>query len=327
VYTGPFTVSATSTVRFFSTDVAGNAEAVQATAVQIDTAAPATTITCNNAACSASAYAGPVTVNLTANDGAGSGVDKTYYTTDGSAPSTSSTVYTGPFMVSSTTTVKFFTTDVAGNAEGVQSQTIQITPTPPQDTTPPTTTITCNNQACSTGWYGSSPVTVRLSATDDQGGSGVDKTYYTTDGSTPTTSSTVYTGPFTVSATSTVKYRSFDVAGNAEAPKSQLVQIDAAAPSVAVTSPANNSSFKWGTKVTVSASAGDLGTAPGAPSGIAQVIFYLDGKALGTDTTSPYSTPWNPNKTAVGTHTLYAVATDVAGNTTTSASITVTITN
>ena len=34
--------------------------------------------------------------------------------------------------------------------------------------------------------------------TDNAGGSGVDKTYYTTDGSTPTTASTLYTGPFTV---------------------------------------------------------------------------------------------------------------------------------
>jgi peptidoglycan/xylan/chitin deacetylase (PgdA/CDA1 family) len=323
IYTGPFTVSTTTTVKFFSTDVAGNSEAVQSQLIQIDTAAPTTAVTCNNAACSAGWYkASPVTVRLSATDDqGGSGVDKTYYTTDGSTPTTSSTVYSGPFTVSTTTTVKFFSTDVAGNSEAVQSQLIQI------DTAAPTTTVTCNNAACSTGWYKASPVTVRLSATDNQGGSGVDKTYYTTDGSTPTPSSTVYTGPFTVSTTTTVKMFSTDVAGNAEAVKSQLIRIDTAPPTVTITSPANNASFKWGTKITITATASDQGSGSGAPSGIAKVVFYLDGSSIGTDTTSPYSNTWNPTKKQIGTHTLSAVATDVAGNSTTSSSITVTITS
>jgi hypothetical protein len=124
-----------------------------------------------------------------------------------------------------------------------------------------------------------------------------------------------------------VKFFSPDVAGNSEAVKSQLVRIDAAAPTVSITSPASNSSFKWGTKVTVSTSVADVGTGTGSPSGIAQVTFYVDGKATGTDTTSPYSVQWNPNKRDVGTHSLTAVATDAAGNSTTSAPITVTITN
>ena len=62
----------------------------------------------------------------------------TYYTTNGSTPTTSSTIYTASFAVSTTTTVKFFSLDNAGNAEGVKSQTI------PVDTVAPTTTISCN---------------------------------------------------------------------------------------------------------------------------------------------------------------------------------------
>ena len=69
----------------------------------------------------------PVSVSLTADDGTGSGVGQIKYTTDGSDPTTSGTaqVYGGsPFNVAAegTTTVKFYATDVAGNASAVQSK-------------------------------------------------------------------------------------------------------------------------------------------------------------------------------------------------------------
>jgi len=323
LYAGPFSVSQTATVKFFSRDIAGNAETVKSQLIQIDAAAPTTTISCNGASCSVGWYNASVQVSLSATDGAGgSGVDKTYYTTNGSTPTTASTVYTAPFTLPNTGTVKFFSTDKAGNAEAVKSQLIQI------DKTAPATTITCNSAACSTGWYKTTPVTVTLSATDT-GGSGLDRTVYTTDGSNPTTSATakLYSGPFTVAQTTTVKFFSRDIAGNAEAVKSQLIQIDGAAPTVSITQPANGSSFAQGAKVTISANAADLGTGSGAPSGIASVTFYLDGTTvIATDNASPYTTSWNTNKIARGTHQLTAVATDAAGNTTTSASITVTIT-
>ncbi len=163
-----------------------------------------------------------MTVSFTSTDGAsGSGVDKTYYTTDGTTPTTASTVYTTPFSVASTSTVQFFSVDTAGNAEAVQSQLIQI------DSIAPTTTISCNNTACASTFY---PNTVTVAFTSaDLGGSGVDKTYYTTNGTTPTTASTVYTAPFAVTSTSAVKYFSADKAGNAEAVQSQLVQVDGSA--------------------------------------------------------------------------------------------------
>jgi hypothetical protein len=128
-----------------------------------------------------------------------------------------------------------------------------------------------------------------------------------------------------VSQTTTVKYYSVDLAGNLESVKSQQIRVDATAPAVSISSPSSASSFTRGTKVTVSASAADLGTGSGAPSGIAKVTFNLDGTKLGTDSSSPYSLSWNTSNVARGTHTLTAVATDVAGNSATSSTVTVTI--
>jgi peptidoglycan/xylan/chitin deacetylase (PgdA/CDA1 family) len=185
-----------------------------------DTTAPATTIACNGAACSTSTYTGSVSVTLAATD-TGSGIASTHYTTDGSTPTLSSPTYTGAFLVASTATVKYASWDIAGHAETAHSQTITVQQQS-ADTTPPTTTISCNGAACSSTAY-TGPVTVTLTATDNPGGYGVAKTYYTTDGSTPTTSSTVYTGPFTVKQNATVQFFSTDLAGNAEQPKSQAV--------------------------------------------------------------------------------------------------------
>lgn len=181
------------------------------------------------------------------------------------------------------------------------------------DAAPPTSSIACNLAVCS-GWY-DSPVSVTLSAAD--GGSGVEAIRYTLDGSEPTTSSTLYSGAFTVSATTTVKYRAWDSAGNAEAAKSQVVPVDTQPPTVAIVSPANGSTVKGNVKIWAE------GT--DAPSGIVQVRFYANGILLGTKTSAPYSVSWQTNKLARGQHTLTAVAEDAAGNTTTSASVVVTV--
>jgi peptidoglycan/xylan/chitin deacetylase (PgdA/CDA1 family) len=212
-----------------------------------------------------------------------------------------------------------------GAPAGSVVQTVRQTIGPPR-TSAPTTQISCNSATCSTSWYRTT-VQVTLTATPGPDGSPVAATYYTTDGSTPTTSSQLYTGPFQVAATSTVKFFSVDQAGHAESVKSQLISIDGAAPTVALTSPADGSSFRHGTKITVSATAADVGTSPGSPSGVASVAFYLDGaRKLATITTSPYQFRWNTRSVSKGTHTLTAVATDNAGNSATSAAVTISFT-
>jgi peptidoglycan/xylan/chitin deacetylase (PgdA/CDA1 family)/N-acetyl-beta-hexosaminidase len=308
LYTVPFTVLSTTTVKYRAWDNAGNVEATNSQLIRIDTTAPSSSISCNGSSCSSGWYNASVSVALSAADSQ-SGVAVIRYTTDGTDPTTSSPAYVGPFTVSATTTVKYRAWDNVGNAEGTRSQLIQI------DTTTPTSSITCNGAKCSTGWY-KAAVTVALSATDT--GSGVAVIRYTTDGSVPTASSPAYSAPFSVSSTATVRYRAWDVAGNVEATKSQLIQIDTTAPTVAITSPANGARVSGNVKVTA--------TAADAGSGVAQVSFYADGVLIGTSKGPSYSVTWNTNKVSKAQHTLTAVAQDVAGNSQTSAAILVTVT-
>ena len=89
--------------------------------------------------------------------------------------------------------------------------TFTVTP----DSTAPSTTSQCNGSACSGSFSSSSPVTVALVRSD--AGSGIQASYYTTrTGSTPTTSSTVYSAPFAISAvgTTVVKFFTVDNVGN-----------------------------------------------------------------------------------------------------------------
>jgi peptidoglycan/xylan/chitin deacetylase (PgdA/CDA1 family) len=185
-------------------------------------------------------------------------------------------------------------------------------PPPPPDTTPPTTTAACTGTACSTGWYGQS-VSVTLKATDS-GGSGVAVTRYTTDGSNPTDASPVYSTALTLPRTTTLKYRSWDGAGNVEPTRTTVVRVDTVGPSVAITSPLSGSTVST-KQTTIAASATD------ADSGVKTVTFYVDGKQVGVDGTAPFSYSWKPLR---GPHALMAVATDAAGNTATSATVNVT---
>jgi len=92
---------------------------------------------------------------------------------------------------------------------------------------------------------------------------------------------------------------------------------DTTPPTVSITAPSNGATVT-GT-IAVNATASDN-------VGVVGVQFKLDGANLGAeDTTSPYSTSWSTTGSANGSHTLTAVARDAAGNTTTSAAVTVTV--
>jgi uncharacterized protein DUF4082/Big-like domain-containing protein len=95
---------------------------------------------------------------------------------------------------------------------------------------------------------------------------------------------------------------------------------DVTPPTVSMTAPAQGATVS-GTTVTVSATASDN-------VAVTSVQFKLDGANLGAaDTTSPYSLTWDSTTVANGSHTLTAVASDAAGNTTTATAVTVTVDN
>jgi FtsP/CotA-like multicopper oxidase with cupredoxin domain len=231
----------------------------------------------------------PVAVTLAVNESSA----KTYFTTDGSSPTTTSTEYTTPIIVSSSTTIKYFSVDVAGNVESVNSgswvihssdlvssikinngalrtnstsASLDLSAVDPtgiatmqfsndgvtytaeetyatakswvltpldgiktvyvrfRDKSLPTgnlydpifATIVLDTVAPVTsvspipGTYATSPVNVILTTNE------ASTIYYTTDGTTPNTGSSVYSAPIVVTSGTTINYFSVDTAGNIE---------------------------------------------------------------------------------------------------------------
>jgi hypothetical protein len=111
-----------------------------------------------------------------------------YYTTNGTTPTTTSTKYTVPITVSSTETLKAIAVLAGDTNSAVATATYTITPVVATPTFSP-----------SSGTYATAQ-TVKIA--DATAGATI---YYTNNGTTPTTTSTKYTGSITVSSTETLK--------------------------------------------------------------------------------------------------------------------------
>ena len=195
VYSASLRFTTTTTMRYYSRDSAGNSESVRSqtyTMTAGDTTPPVTTATP-----AGGSFSGAVTVALSSNEPA-----TTYYCLGTSCSPTS--VYSASLRFTTTTTMRYYSRDSAGNSESVRSQTYTITA---GDTTPPVTTATPAG--------GSFPgaVTVALSSNEPA------TTYYCLGTSCSPT--TVYSASLQFSATTTLRYYSRDTAGNSEATKSQ----------------------------------------------------------------------------------------------------------
>jgi len=334
----PLATEGTFTIKYFSVDHAGNVEAVKtaATPVKIDLTGPATTDT--SAAIGTAWKNTPQTVTLTPTDAGGSGIAATYFTTDGSTPTVASTKGTTVTLsASGVYTVKYFSVDNAGNVEPVQTAgtVIRIDRQNP---------VTGDNTQLIGNTWKTTPQTVTLTP-GDTGGSGVVTTYYTINGSTPTVASAQGTsvllpGPGTYS----VKYFSVDAAGNTETVKtaSTPIRIDAVAPTAVTSFPANNATYnatRW--SAGCSGSNRVCGTAADTTSGVATVrvtiqrnsdATYWNGVswvAAATPLTPTGTTSWyvplaTSGLTSGVSYSVTTVATDNAGNVTTTATNTFT---
>jgi uncharacterized repeat protein (TIGR03806 family) len=102
-------------------------------------------------------------------------------------------------------------------------------------------------------------------------------------------------------------------------PQSQLYPLTNPPPMVVLTSPANGSSFTASASVTISADAADQYNT------IASVSFYTNGVFLGALTNVPYTL--TASGLMAGSYTITAVASDTAGITSTSAPLSMVVTN
>ena len=183
LYTGPISITTTTTLKFIGYDLVGNAGPVGTETYTLDSTGPTVT------ASPTSSTFGPAGISVTLSS-ADADLDAIYYTTNGDTPTSSSTLYTGPISISTTTTLKFIGYDLVGNAGPVGTETYTLDSTGPTVTASPTSST-----------FGPSGISVTLSSADAD----LDAIYYTTNGDTPTSSITLYTGPISISTTTTSK--------------------------------------------------------------------------------------------------------------------------
>ena len=145
-----------------------------------------------------------------------------YYTTNGTAPTNTSNIYTSPISISSNTTLNYFAIDLAGKMSPIYTQTYTIDKT-----------IPISNVNVKGGLYNTNKV---VTLTMSEAG----KIYYTINGTTPTTSSTLYTGSITISKTTVLKYLALDLAGNKSPVYTQTYTINKIPPKITSTIPTNN---------------------------------------------------------------------------------------
>jgi hypothetical protein len=109
------------------------------------------------------------------------------------------------------------------------------------------------------------------------------------------------------------------VGGVASNGVSFTVQADTTPPTVNLTAPSAGATVSGTVSVTATASDNVA---------VASVQFQLDGANLGSlDTVAPYSVSWDTTTASNGSHTLRAIATDTSNNSTSSASVTVQVSN
>ncbi len=183
VYSGPITVSSTEVIWAMATAPNYFESSYTSVTYEINPLAPQTAIPTFSVTSGTYTTSQTVTISDTT---AGASI---YYTTDGSTPSVSSTWYTGPIIVSSSETLQAIAVASGSTKSAVASASYVITLS---------AAATPTFSLASGAYTGSQTVTISDATRDAT-------IYYTTNGTTPTTSSSVYSDAITVSASETIE--------------------------------------------------------------------------------------------------------------------------
>jgi LysM repeat protein len=178
-YSTAIAVSATETLQAIAVETGYTNSAVASAAYIIAPVLPTPTF---------SPAAGSYTTSQAVTIGDATAGTAIYYTANGTAPTTSSTLYSGPVTVSATETLEAIAVKTGYTNSAVASAAYIIEPGLPAPTFSPVAGSYLASQTVTIG--------------DATAGATI---YYTTNGTTPTASSSVYSGPVTVSATETLE--------------------------------------------------------------------------------------------------------------------------
>jgi Chitobiase/beta-hexosaminidase C-terminal domain/Fn3 associated len=180
-YTGAISISASETVKAIATATGNSQSAMTSAAYTILTPAVAPVFSLKSGT-----YSGEQAVALSSTT-TGAII---YYTTNGATPTASSTRYTAPIAVNNSSTIRAIATASGHSASTVVTGVFDIVRLP---------TVLTPSYSLAAGSYSTAQT---LKIIDVTPGSTI---YYTTNGATPTTASTRYTVPITISVSQTVR--------------------------------------------------------------------------------------------------------------------------
>jgi len=253
VYSAPIGVGANETIKAMAVATGSSTSAVTTAAYVISIPGVAATPTFGVAA---GTYTSTQTVTLsTTTTGA-----TIYYTLDGTAPITASSVYSTPLSVGTSETIKAIAVATGYSTSAVASAAYTITGT----AATPTFSVTA-------GTYTTAQSVTLATATPGA------TIYYTLDGTAPTTTSTLYAGPISVATSETIKAIAVETGWTSSA-------VASAAYTITGTAAAPSFSLMAGTYTTTQ-SVTLTTTTPGA-----SIYYTLDGTAP-TTTSTLYAGP------------------------------------
>jgi hypothetical protein len=258
----------------------------------------------------------PVTVTLSPDDGAGSGVASTTYSVDGGSQHTGTSVaIAAPASHANdgVHTISYFSTDNVGNVETANSVTVSIDTAAPHTTdNSPLTAQTATPPAPSKR---NQPVTLtptdpnpNTSGSYSHATSGVASTSYSVDGGAAQSGTSVAVptpADHSNDGWHTITYHSVDNAGNVEATHTAYEYVDTTAPDTAITAASVGASASF-------SFAGVSGSDPDDPSGPYSFQCLLVGSGATAFTSCPSSISYTG--LTAGQYTFEVRALDGAGN-------------